>query len=361
MRKTFFTPGPAQMYPGLQDHVQQAFEDYIPSISHRSKQFEHIHRHTVEALRAVMGFPLDFQVFFHSSATEIWERLLQNCVFLESFHFVNGAFSERFFDIACQLNLGPYKQEVSWGEGFNFLNEEVPATVEMLNFTHNETSTGVMTPVESVYSFKDSHPDAIITLDTVSSAPYVQVDWGKVDAVYFSVQKCFGLPAGLGVLILSSRAIQRSNIIADSGTSTGSYHSFQAQEAKALKHQTPETPNVLGIYLLGKVCEDLAEGGIGRLRWDTNGKAALMYDFFEKHDRFEPFVQDRSVRSRTVLVMDVAEGSHGLLSYLGEKGLILGDGYGKMKGQQIRIANFPAISMEQVEELLAAIQAFDKG
>ena len=35
-----------------------------------------------------------------------------------------------------------------------------------------------------------------------------------------------------------------------------------------------------------------------------------------------------------------------------KSGMVIGAGYGKMKETQIRIANFPAVDLEQVETLL---------
>ena len=39
MKPIFFTPGPSQLYPTCQTHVEKAFEENIPSISHRGEKF----------------------------------------------------------------------------------------------------------------------------------------------------------------------------------------------------------------------------------------------------------------------------------------------------------------------------------
>jgi phosphoserine aminotransferase len=92
-----FTPGPSQLYFTVQDHLRKAIRDRIGSLSHRSKEFETIFKEATEGLRELLSIPKGFHVFFAASATEIWERILQNLVNEGSFHLVNGAFSKRFY------------------------------------------------------------------------------------------------------------------------------------------------------------------------------------------------------------------------------------------------------------------------
>ncbi|MDZ7645884.1 MAG: hypothetical protein U5K54_01185 [Cytophagales bacterium] len=46
--------------------------------------------------------------------------------------------------------------------------------------------------------------------------------------------------------------------------------------ANGIKNQTPETPNALAIYLLGKVVQDLLRRGIQTIRKETEYKAAIL-------------------------------------------------------------------------------------
>ena len=257
--KKFFTPGPTHMYPTVGKHLQHALEGQIPSFSHRSQTFKDLYAETVAGLREVFQLPPDWGILFFASATEIWERLIQNCVDSHSFHFVNGSFSQRFYEAALKLQRKPFLAEVEWGKGFEFI--PLPAGVEMINFTRNETSTGVMTPPDFIYQYRAAYPEALITVDMVSSAPYTDWDWSQLDAAYFSVQKCFGLPPGVGVLLYSPRLLHRARQRKELGSSLGTYHSFEAMAAKAVQHQTVETPNILGIYLLGKGMPGYENGG----------------------------------------------------------------------------------------------------
>jgi len=356
MKKIFFTPGPAHIYPTVDQHIRQALDLQLLATSHRSQTYMSIHQKAVEGIKALMAIPQDFHIFFHSSATEIWERMIQNVVVDTSFHFVNGSFSRRYFDIATQLGVNAQKEEVAWGQACNLQAAEIAAETELINFTHNETSTGVMLDLEEVYALRKHFPKALTSLDMVSAAPYGQPDWSQIDSAYLSVQKCFGLPAGLGILILSPKLVEKATAKHAAGYSIGSYHSFPSQLSKAVKHQTPETPNILGVYLFGQVCEDMLRIGIDQIRAETDAKAKLLYDYFERDTRFEIFVEEAKYRSKTVIVINTPSPSP-LLADLEKQGFVVGKGYGKMKTSQIRIANFPTASIADVERLLAT---FDK-
>lgn len=351
----YFTPGPSQLYPTVAKHIATALSENIGAISHRSSKYKEIHRGTVENLKALMEVPEDFEVLFFASATEIWERLIQNCVKDESIHFVNGAFSSRFHSIALELQKNGISKEAEWGQGFTFEAHNIHRQPDMLNFTHNESSTGVMQPLTIVDEYAHAFPDSLITLDIVSSAPFAQVNWQTTDAAYFSVQKGFGLPAGLGVLIASPRIFACALELEAAGISTGSYHRFTEMQKKAAQSQTPETPNVWNIFLLGKVIEDMLTIGIDNIRNETLEKAAMLESAVAKHPGLSFYVKAPEFRSPTVLVIDTDVPSSHYINALKSNGFVVGDGYAHNKGKQIRIANFPTHRITDMEKLAALI------
>ncbi len=351
-----FTPGPSQLYFTVQDHVKKAFGDSIPSLSHRSKEFESIFAETTQGLHALLNIPDDYFIVFTGSATEIWERCIQNLVAQKSYHLVNGAFSKRFFEIAQQLNKKPEKSEVPPGQGFD--NPLVPAGSELIAVTHNETSAGVSLPLGFIHSLREDHPNSLVVVDAVSSLPYIDLDYSKIDSVFFSVQKGFGLPAGLGVWAVNGRCLERAERLLSHGISIGSYHSLPLLVSNARKNQTPETPNVLGIYLLGKVVQDFLRKGMQSIRKETDYKAAVLYQALTAHTLVQPSVANTKDRSKTVIVAETGNHTERLASYMQAKGLFPGEGYGPFKGHQLRFANFPAHSKEQFEALADALKSF---
>lgn len=358
MKRIFFTVGPSQLYPTVPAHIKTALRDYVPSISHRGKQFIDIYKKTTDCLRKLMGIPSEYHIFFLGSATEAMERIIQNTVESHSFHLVNGAFSKKFFTIASQLGKRTEKKEAPAGYGFDVKSIQIPKETECICITQNETSTGVAFPIADVSFFRQKSPSSLVALDVVSSVPFVKIDFSIVDLTFFSVQKGFGLLAGLGVLVVSSRAFEKCKKLHKKGVKIGSYHNFFIMEEYERKNQTYETPSVLGIYLLGKVCGDFLEKGIDTIRAETEEKAGVLYEFFDKHTKYKPRVKEKKFRSLTTIVIDTQGETPKILPYLAKKGFIVSSGYGSFKENQIRIANFPSHSKENVERLLRVFGEF---
>ncbi len=350
MDKIYLTPGPSQLYPTVKDHITTALSESVLSISHRSAAFQDIYASTEKNLRQLLSIPDDYYLVFLSSATEAMERIIQSGVDKHSHHLVNGAFSKRFYSIAQELGKNPGKTVVDWGQGFDLAQVKPIEGVELIAITHNETSTGVALPLEQIYKLRSTFPDSLLAVDIVSSAPCVNLDFSQVDAAFFSVQKGFGLPAGLGVLAINQRCLDKAEKLRADGKSIGSYHSLPALLEKAARKQNPETPNVLGIYLLGEVCADMIDKGIDIIRRETVQKADLLYDTIEEHPDLRNFAAD-DVRSKTVVVAETKTDSAEYIQALSQKGFIIGSGYGKYKTIQIRVANFPSHAVDAVEQL----------
>lgn len=356
MLHTNFTPGPSQLYFTVPDHARRAFKEGIPSLSHRSKAFEATFRETTDGLRLLLNIPQEFHIFFTGSATEIWERIIQNLVENSSHHLINGSFSKRFYEIALQLGRTATKTEASEGAGFT--DVQIPAGSELIAITHNETSTGVSLPLEFINATRVKNPEALIAVDAVSSLPYPAFDFSTIDTIFFSVQKGFGLPAGLGVWIIHPRCVEKTNELIAKNISAGSYHNIPSLLSHAARNQTPETPNVLGIFLLNKVIGDFLRRGIETIRRETEYKAALLYNALTDHELLNPFVRETQFRSKTVIVAESQVHTEKLTAFLNAKGLFPGEGYGPFKRTQLRFANFPAHSKEQFEMLADALMAY---
>lgn len=349
MSRFFFTPGPSQLYYTVESHLKEAMKSHVPSISHRSKAFEAIYREAEGNLKALLNLQGDQHILFLSSATEAWERIGQNLIEYESFHFVNGAFSGRFQSIIEQLGKQALSAKAPEGSVVDINKVLIPDSSELIALTHNETSTGASQPVEDIYAIRKAFPDQLIALDVVSSAPSVDIDYSQVDTAYFSVQKCFGLPAGLGVWIVNDRCVKKCEELLNNGLSIGSYHSLPVMLERATKNQTVETPNVLGIYLLGKVAGDMLEKGVDHIRREINYKAAVLYQAFEQASYLQPFVEKEAHRSKTTPVAACDIDSSKIIEHFNKMKIELGSGYGKNSAKHIRIANFPTHSKEHIE------------
>ena len=357
MNKVFFTPGPTELYPEVRSYIEKALDENICSINHRSREFMEIYRSVSLNLRQLMNIPGNYHIFFLSSATECMDRIIQNCVEKRSYHFVNGAFSERFYKTAVELNKDAVKYSVGYGSGFDFSEIKITNDPELICFTQNETSTGVAVDPLEIYKIRDLYPDSLIAVDIVTSSPFINLDYNRIDCAFFSVQKGFGLPAGLGVLIVNDKCLNKAEYLKSKNVSIGSYHNFISLLENEVKFQTTETPNVLGIYLLGKVSESLNKYGVDKMREETIIKSEILYDYFDKHSFLKPLVQNKPDRSKTIIEIDTGDKQIEIKRKLADSGIIVGSGYGKLKDTHIRIANFPMHKLSDIKRIINILSA----
>lgn len=352
MSRIFFTVGPSQVYPTLNKHVLNALKEDIPSLNHRGKEFKNLFQDATNNLKKLLNIPENFQVFFVSSALESMERTIQSCVEKCSFHVTTGAFGASWAKIASQLGKEVLKIEAGKGEGIEVADLNIPANAEIICITQNDTSTGVCLPMEDIYKLRKKYPEKLVTIDVVSSIPYVDIDFKLIDITFFSVQKGFGLPAGLGVIIVNPEALNKTEQLIKKGVSVGSFHSFKNLSERAKDFQTPETPNVFNIYLLNKVVSDMLKVGLPKMRKQTNEKAKLIYNYFNNHKKYSPFIKNQKYQSPTTIVIDVSGDGEKLRNKLSKKGILIGSGYGDNKSNHIRIANFPSHKLKDAKLML---------
>lgn len=364
MKKTFFTVGPTQIYPTVPSHIQSAVKNDILSLSHRGEEFRQLYKETVENLKKLLNIPETHEIVFLSSALEAMERVNMAMSHNKTFHIISGFFGKNWEGIARDLGKSPENFKFfDWDNkrvsDIPFEKIKIPQNSELVCITQNDTSVGFEIPMEKIYALRKRYPKKLFALDVVSAVPYVDIEYKNLDAVFFSVQKGFGLPAGLCVLVLSPEAIKQAQKLSKlKGYSTGSHHSLAKLIDNTRKFQTAETPNVLGIYLLGAVVKDFLKIGIKKIRKLTDEKSEMMYSFFSKPEYYSAFVNLREFQSKTTPVFEIKGGSDRLRKFAADFGLILGAGYNDFKKEHIRLANFPSQSVEDVKKLLKLLKRY---
>lgn len=352
----YFTVGPSQEYPRLREFLEQGLAEDIHSISHRSPRFVELFLSASHGVTSLLGAPDDRAVVFAGSATEWMERSLQNLSRERTLHFVSGHFAKRFYDFA--LEMGRDARKVDQHDDGSFSMSDVPAhfSPELIALTHNETSNGTQLSERFFADVRAAFPDALIALDVVSSAPVVPQAFTAADVVFFSVQKGFGMPAGLGVALVSPRAVARASELRSAGQYTGFFHSLPKLAEYAAKGNTVETPNVLGIYLLDRIVRDLAPRA-ATLADETAQKAALIREALARSNDIELEPIASEYLSQTVIVAKTPGGSKPIIDRLKAQGITIASGYGTRKDTHIRIGNFPQHTVEDVERLVSLLAA----
>ena len=156
--------------------------------------------------------------------------------------------------------------------------------------------------------------------------------------------------------MVNDRCIKKSEKVKEALGTIGSHHTISELLGKAKSFQTPCTPNVLGIYTLGRVAEAMNTKTIEVIRKETDIKAKLLKDYIGQCSFLDYGVAEPKHRSQTVIVANTTIPASELNTKLAQYNLEIGAGYGKNKITQIRIANFPAHSIEIIEKLIAAFK-----
>ncbi len=364
MQPVTFNPGPSQVSPDTKQDMREAADSGVLEMSHRSAAFNDMSSATMRELRAFYAIPDDYTVFYTSSATEAMELTIRNLVRKHSFHFTQGSFSRLFQEVSESLGKDAASIDVAWGASHDYAHAQVPREAELITVTYNETSTGVMCSETDIAAVRTANPDALTAVDITSIAAMKRHEILSADIWLFSVQKGFGLPAGLGILIVSPRAMERAARLEEEGRNQAGIFTFAAmQEYMSKGCQTVCTPNVLGIFLFGRQLQRWnAAGGLVRLEEATQEKSHLLYNLLEDHRTLSCFVREPKDRSLSIVCLT---GSPELIVSLHaqakEGGMTLGKGYGKLKETTIRIATFPSVGLEDVRKVAALLKPAIRG
>lgn len=342
MNKIFFTVGPSAIYPQVSEWSDEYFKSGYGSISHRSIEFQDIYKKLNAELRTLMKIPDSHCIFIASSGSEILERILQNCVSKSTFHFVNGAFSEKFYNYSLRLGYDAQKYEIDYGQGFEII-PEIGEDTDLICVTHNETSTGIKTMEDFIHKIKLQNPKSILAVDAVSSAPFITLDYSLVDICFFSSQKAFGIPAGLGIWVINKEVAERCK-----NHSAGAHNTLSDYLKNYQKFQTPSTPNTLGVYLMGEVAEDMNKKGIDLLTKEMLAKKKMFHSIFHENSSLK-LINDGEYSSDTVIVAKYIKSKTEIDNLLKANNIICSSGYKEFKETQIRFANFPANSISDIE------------
>jgi phosphoserine aminotransferase len=340
-----FYPGPSRVYDDIPGYVKDAHRKGILSMNHRSDEFMAIYKNTAALLVKKLNVPRNYSVYFSSSATECWEMIAQSLIEKESIHIFNGAFGEKWFDYTKKLI--PDAKAVSFDPQTEIdAKSLVYQTGNVICLTQNETSNGTQLTKKIIISIRKQNPEHLIAIDAVSSMAGIELDFKLADVWFASVQKCFGLPAGLAVMICSPRAIEKIKSLGENKH----YNSLSLVNNMKGKWQTSCTPNVLGIYLLMRTLNDVKP--IAEVSEQTMRRITDWQKFFQHSKNLQLLIKNPSVRSQTILtITGQPEYLQKLKVAAKKKGFLLGEGYGSLRKETFRIANFPAIRKKEIHSL----------
>jgi len=345
---TTFFPGPSQLNANLGQYLQDAVESGILSASHRSKAFDALSAETVALLHDRLAIPADYRIYYTTSATESWEIIPQSLTERGGLHIYTGSFGQKWSEYAQKIRPESTGLQYAVNDSIDWANLPLTDSHELICITQNETSNGTQVNAETIKQIRSLYPELLLAVDVTSSINGISLPFADADIWYGSVQKCFGMPAGLGMLICSPRALARAQSIGD----RKHYNSLLVLEDNMAKFQTTCTPNVLGIYLLNRILT--TSPNVIDLQDTIMKRANQLYQLLDDSTGgISPLVTNSSNRSTTVQAISCEpELMVKLKSEASEAGFLLGNGYGKWKESTFRVANFPAISETAWQQMI---------
>ncbi|MBI5300732.1 MAG: alanine--glyoxylate aminotransferase family protein [Chloroflexi bacterium] len=347
-----FIPGPTDVDASVRAAQAQ------PMIGHRGADFQTLFARLQPKLRLV--FTTTRRVYIStSSGTGLQEAALRNCVARRVLCCVNGAFAERWYEVALANGKNATRLDVEWGNGI--LPELVESALAQDNFdavaiVHNETSTGVASPLREIAArVRERFPDVLLLVDAVSSLGGVEIDfdaWG-LDVLFTSSQKCLAVPPGLAFAAVSDRALDKARGVSNRGL----YFDFVELEEHLLKNQTPSTPAISLMWALDVALDRILAEGLSA-RYARHAQMANRVQTWAAQN-FDLFAQ-AGYRSPTVTCIKNTRNVNlkSLNAHLRDRGMQISDGYGKLKHSTFRIAHMGEIHMADLELLLASIDEF---
>lgn len=350
-----FIPGPTEVRPSILD----AQTEWM--IGHRMPECAELFGRIQGKIRQV--FYTEKRVYITaSSGTGLQEAALRNCSNKRVLNCVNGAFADRWRKVTEANGKQNEVLEVDWGKPI--LPQQVAERLaagdfDAITVVHNETSTGVTSPIREIAEAVRSLPggdEIVILVDSVSGLSGIKLEFDAwdLDVVLTSSQKAFALPAGLAFCAVSDRALDRARNVAHRGY----YFDFLVLEKYLLRDQTPATPAISLLYALDKQLDDmLAEGMENRFQRHLELRDRTI-DW--AHGRELTLFAPEGYRSPTVscITNDQDIDINEMNQYLRSQGMIISNGYGPLKGQNFRIAHMGDTQMHELEELLATMDQF---
>lgn len=351
MHKKLFIPGPVE----VKEDVLQKMA--TPMIGHRTKEASKLQRDISEKLMKL--FYTNNQIILSTtSGSGLMEAAIRSCTRKRAAVFAVGAFGKRWYDMAVSNNVPADIYEVEWGKATTpEMVDEALSTgkYDLVTVTHNETSTGIMNPVEEIGEVVKKYPEVVFCVDTVSSAggAKIEVDKWGIDICITSTQKALGLPPGLSICTMSEKAVEAAREVKHRGFYLDLLRLYEYIQKK--DHQYPSTPSLPHMFALDYQLDKILEEGLENRFARHIEMAEYVRNWAKKH--FAMFADERYA-SNTLTTIKNTRGISvaDLNKRLAMRGFMISNGYGNLKEKTFRIAHMADTTLPEIKELLENIE-----
>ncbi len=348
-----FGCGPSKVRPEALARLAEAND--VMGTSHRQRAVKDVVGRVRTGLAELFSLPDGYEVALgNGGTTAFWDAAAACLIRERSLHLTYGEFSSKFSKVTAGAPhlADPIVDSTAPGDAPDPRGDE---GADAICWAHNETSTGVMVPVER----PADAGDALVLIDATSGAAGLPLDPSQADVYYFAPQKGLASEGGIWLALLSPAAIER---IEELDGADGRWQPESLKLSTALdnsrKDQTYNTPAVATQLLLADQLEWMnSNGGLDWCVERTGRSSGHLYGWAQASDYATPFVQDERKRSLVVGTIDFSEeiDAAALAATLRANGILDTEPYRKLGRNQLRIGMFPAVETSDVEALTACI------
>jgi len=348
-----FGCGPSKVRP-QQLAALAASGSSVMGTSHRQQPVKDVVVRVRSGLRELFALPSGYEVVLgNGGTTAFWDAAALGLVRDRSLHLTNGEFSAKFAAVTAgaPFLVDPVVIKAEPGSAPEPVSDP---SVDLIAWAHNETSTGVMIPVQRPVG----SDGALVAIDATSGAGGLPVNAADADVYYFAPQKCFASDGGLWVALMSPAALERVAEIGASDRWIPEFLSLTTAVDNSVKDQTYNTPAVATLLLFADQLEWM--NGRGGLDWCTARTAdssSRLYDWAEASEFATPFVANPAHRSQVVGTIDFTDSvdAAAVAKVLRANGIVDTEPYRKLGRNQLRVGMFPAVEPDDVSALTACI------
>jgi len=325
-------------------------------IGHRSKDASELQKRISHKLQQLF-YTREAVLLSTSSGSGLMEGAIRSCTLKRAAVFSVGAFGTRWYEMAAGNNVPADLFESEWGSPTTpEMIEEVLSTgkYDLIAITHNETSTGLMNPLQAIAEAVRNYPDMVFCVDAVSSAggSKIEVDDLGIDICITSTQKALGLPPGMAVCTFSRKAVERAQQVPCRGYYLDLLSLYDYIRKK--DYQYPSTPSLSHMFALDYQLDCILAEGLDE-RFARHIEMA-QYVRAWAQNYFELFADGRYLSNTLTTVKNSRNIDVSALNReLGIRGYQISNGYGKLKDKTFRIAHMADCTLDEVKDLIANI------
>ena len=349
-----FGCGPSKVRPEQLDYLTSLGRTVLGT-SHRQAPVKNLVAEVRAGLSDLFSLPDGYEIILgNGGSTAFWDIAAFGLVRERSQHLAFGEFSSKFGNVTAAAPFLGDPTIIKADPG-TLASPRAEAGIDVYAWPHNETSTGVMAPVQRVAGADD---DALVLIDATSGAGGLSVDITQTDVYYFAPQKCFASDGGLWLAAFSPAALARVDEIAATGRWVPDFFSLPTAVDNSLKNQTYNTPALSTLALMKSQLDWMnGNGGLEFTTGRTEDSSSRLYGWAEQTDWTTPYVADPAARSQVVGTIDLDDSSDAaaVASTLRANGIVDVEPYRKLGRNQLRVAMFPAVDPEDVTKLTQAI------